>query len=217
MRLVTRGDLDGLTAAVILTLVEPIESILLIHPQDITDKRIEVTSNDVLANVPYDPRCGLWFDHHLLTDSNEKPPAEFQGRYAIAPSAARLVYDYYLERSPGAPRLLRLADLVAETDRLDAAQLTPDDVEHPRDYILLGYTIDSRTGLGGFEDYFFRLVEWLKTMSIAEVLEQPEGRERAERIFREHADFRRLLHPHSLLPPNHFLPHLPAPPPPPAS
>jgi len=58
----------------------------------------------------------MWFDHHLLTDSNEKPPAEFQGRYAIAPSAARLVYDYYLERHPGDPRLLRLAELLETLD-----------------------------------------------------------------------------------------------------
>jgi hypothetical protein len=199
MRLITRGDLDGLTSAVILTLAEPIESILLVHPQDITDKRVDVTANDVLANVPYDPRCGMWFDHHLLTDSNEKPPVAFQGRYGLAPSAARLVYDYYLERNPGDPRLLRLAELVAETDRLDAAQLTPDDVETPRDYILLGYTIDSRTGLGGFEDYFLRLVEWLKTMSIGEVLAQPEVAERVERIFREQAEFRLLLQRNSFL------------------
>src|SRR5258707_11266383 len=79
MRLITRGDLDGLTSAVILTLAEPIDEIMLVHPQDITDKQVEVRGDDVLANVPYDPRCGMWFDHHLLTDSNEKPPTEFQG------------------------------------------------------------------------------------------------------------------------------------------
>ena len=60
----------------------------------------------------------------------------------------------------------RLETLVKETDRLDAAQLTPDDVEHPRDYILLGYTIDSRTGLGDFNTYFLHLVDWLKTMGL---------------------------------------------------
>src|SRR6476619_473080 len=169
MRLVTRGDLDGLTSAVIITMKETVDGILLVHPQDITDKRADIRPDDILVNLPYDPRCGMWFDHHLLTDSNEKPPAEFRGRYGLAPSAARLVYDYYLERHPGDPRLLRLASLVAETDRLDAAQLTPDDVEHPRDYILLGYTIDSRTGLGKFEDYFRKLVEWLKVLPIEAV------------------------------------------------
>src|SRR5688572_2075331 len=100
MRLVTRGDLDGLTSAVIITLEESIDDILLVHPQDITDRAVEIRSDDVLANLPYDERCGMWFDHHLLTESNQKPPENFKGRYGLAPSAARLVYDYYLERDP---------------------------------------------------------------------------------------------------------------------
>ena len=77
MRLVTRGDLDGLTSAVIVTLKEPIDEVLLIHPQDITDKKVPIRSDDILANVPFHPDAGLWFDHHLLTDSNEKPPEGF--------------------------------------------------------------------------------------------------------------------------------------------
>ncbi len=193
MRLVTRGDLDGLTSAVIITLKERIDEISLIHPQDITDKKVEIRGDDILTNVPYHPNCGMWFDHHLLTDSNEKPPANFKGRYRVAPSAARLVYEYYLEKYPNDPDLQRLSKLVDETDRLDAAQLTPQDVEHPRDYILLGYTIDSRTGLGQFENYFQKLVQWLQTMPIEQVLEQPEVKERVERIRREQEEFRRLL------------------------
>ena len=193
MRLVTRGDLDGLTSAVIITMKEPVDELLLVHPQDITDKAIEVRPDDILVNLPYDPRCGMWFDHHILTDSNEKPPDNFRGRYGLAPSAARLVYEYYLERDPGDEALRRLGPLVDETDRLDAALLTPDDVENPRDYILLGYTIDSRTGLGGFEDYFHTLVEALKTKSIQEVLALPVVRERVNRIRSDQADFKRLL------------------------
>jgi len=193
MRLVTRGDLDGLTSAGIITLAERIDQILLIHPQEITDRRIEIRGDDILANVPYDPRCGKWFDHHLLTPSNQAPPVHFDGRHALTPSAARLVYEYYLERHPKDPELLRLSKLVDETDRLDGARLTPDDVENPRDYILLGYTIDSRTGLGSFDDYFRKLVEWLKSMSIDQVLQQPEVRARVERIRNEQERFRTLL------------------------
>jgi hypothetical protein len=193
MRLVTRGDLDGLTSAVIITMKERVDEILLVHPQDITDKTVEIRSDDILANVPYDPRCGMWFDHHLLTESNEKPPESFKGRYGLAPSAARLVYDYYVERHPDDAQLRRLERLVRETDRLDAAQLTPDDVEDPREYILLGYTIDSRTGLGGFEEYFRHLVELLKTKSIEDVLAEPEVRERIDRIRRDQVEFRSLL------------------------
>src|ERR1051326_3509076 len=193
MRLVTRADLDGLTSGVIITMKEPIDEILLVHPQDITDKRVEIRGDDILANVPYHPNAGKWFDHHLLTDSNEKPPADFEGRYRVAPSAARLVYEYYLEKDPDDSALKRLAKLVDETDRLDAAQLTPDDVENPQGTILLGYTIDSRTGLGSFEEYFRQLVAWLRTLSIDEVLQQPEVKRRVDRIRNEQEEFRSLL------------------------
>jgi nanoRNase/pAp phosphatase (c-di-AMP/oligoRNAs hydrolase) len=193
MRLVTRADLDGLTSAVLITMKEPIDEVELIHPQDITDKKFKVRSDDILANVPYDPNCGMWFDHHLLTESNEKPPAHFKGRYRVAPSAARLVYEYYLEKHPNDPDLLRMATLVDETDRLDGALLTPQDVEDPQGYILLGYTIDSRTGLGNYGGYFMKLVEWLKTMPIEKVLAQPEVRQRVDRLRAEQAEFTSLL------------------------
>ena len=193
MRLVTRGDLDGLTAAVIITMKEQIDEIVLVHPQDITDKVFQIRSDDILANVPYHPNAGIWFDHHLLTDSNEKPPAHFKGRHRLAPSAARLVYEYYLEKNPKDEELRKLERLVDETDRLDSAHLTPEDVESPKDYILLGYTIDSRTGLGGFEGYFTQLVEWLKVMPIEKVLEQPIVKERVDRIRREQSAFAELL------------------------
>ena len=190
MRLVTRADLDGLASAVIITMKEPIDEILLVHPQDITDKRVEIRPDDILANLPYHPNAGKWFDHHLLTDSNEKPPAEFEGRHRVAPSAARLVYEYYVEKDPS---LERFAKLVDETDRLDRAQLTLDDVESPQGTILLGYTIDSRTGLGNFEEYFRQLVAWLRTLPIEEVLQQPEVRRRVDRIRNEQEEFRSLL------------------------
>ncbi|GAC1436698.1 MAG: exopolyphosphatase [Thermoanaerobaculia bacterium] len=193
MRLVTRADLDGLTSAVIITMKEPIDKIVLVHPQDITDKKVEIRSDDILANVPYHPNAGMWFDHHLLTSSNEKPPANFKGLYRIAPSAARLVYEYYLERSPDDPQLERIAPLVDATDRVDAAQLSPDDVANPRDFILLGFTIDSRTGLGSFESYFLKLVDLLKRAPIEEIMKHPEVRERVERLKREQTDFTALL------------------------
>ena len=93
MRLVTRGDMDGLTCSVLITEMEEVDSIWLIHPQDITDKQFIVRSDDIFANLPYHPECGMWFDHHLLTDSNEKPPPNFKGMYRRAPSTARVIYE----------------------------------------------------------------------------------------------------------------------------
>jgi hypothetical protein len=187
MRLVTRGDLDGLTCAVIITSSEEIDEILLVHPQDVTDKRLAITEDDILANLPYQSGCGKWFDHHLLTESNERPPEKFEGRYGLSPSAARVVYEYYVTRNP---RIQNYERLLAETDRLDSAQLNLDDVLDPKDYILLGYTLDPRTGLGAYQDYFLRLVNWVKTRPIEEILALPEVQRRVARIKEQDAEFR---------------------------
>jgi nanoRNase/pAp phosphatase (c-di-AMP/oligoRNAs hydrolase) len=194
VRLVTRADLDGLTCAVLITSMETIDDVCLVHPQDITDKRVEITRNDILANLPYHPNCGKWFDHHLLTASNERPPALFEGRYALAPSAARVVFDHYLVDHPS---LRRFAKLVDETDRLDAAQLTMEEVTDPQDYILLGFTLDSRTGLGAYQDYFHKLLGWLRERPIAEVLQEPDVSDRVERMREQDQKFRKLTLLHS--------------------
>jgi hypothetical protein len=187
MRLVTRGDLDGLTSAVIITSCETIDEILLVHPQDITDKRLAITEDDIMANLPYQSGCGKWFDHHLLTESNERPPEVFEGRYGLAPSAARVVYEYYVGKNPGLQKYERLP---AETDRLDSAQLNIDDVLDPKDYILLGYTLDPRTGLGAYQDYFKKLAGWLRTRTIEEIMAEKEVRERVARIKEQDGKFR---------------------------
>jgi hypothetical protein len=194
MRLLTRGDLDGLTSAVIITSCETIEEVVLIHPQDITDKKFEVTGRDILANLPYHPQCGKWFDHHLLTQSNERPPAGFEGRYGLAPSAARVVFEYYVGAHP---EISRFETLLLETDRLDSAQLNIDDVLDPRDYILVGYTLDPRTGLGAYQDYFMKLLGWLKDKPIADILKEPEVAERVERLRDQDRQFREATVAHS--------------------
>ena len=55
MRLVTRADLDGLACALIASRHEKFDEIVLVHPQEITDKTVEITSDDILANLPYHP------------------------------------------------------------------------------------------------------------------------------------------------------------------
>lgn len=197
MRLVTRADMDGLASAVIITTCERIDEIVLIHPQDITDKRFAVSSDDILANLPYAPGCGKWFDHHLLTASNELPPERFDGKYGLSASAARNVYEYYL---PAHPEIRAFQTLVAEADRLDSAQLTSDDVLQPRGYVLLGLTLDPRTGLGSYRDYFHHLVRTLASgRPISETLAQPEVAERVERMRAQDAHFRAEMLAHSHL------------------
>lgn len=183
MRLVTRADLDGLACALVIVENEPsIDGIALIHPQEITDKKADIREGDIVANLPYHPACSRWFDHHLLTESNEKPPPSFDGIYRIAPSAAQLVWEYY-----GKPE--KYTQLIEETNRLDSAQLTEEDVLKPRDYILLGFTLDPRTGLGDENAYFLKLLDWLRVKSLKEVLLEDDVRRRIIRMFEQNEEF----------------------------
>ena len=118
---------------------------------------------------------------------NRRMAAYYDGRYGLAPSAARMVYEYYVGRRPDLQRYERL---LAETDRLDSAQLSIDDVLEPKDYILLGYTLDPRTGLGDYQNYFRKMVGWLKTAGIDEVMRQPEVKDRVDRIRAQDSAFR---------------------------
>ena len=187
MRLVTRGDLDGLACAVILAAHQELDEIVLVEPQRITDKEIEIHSDDIVANLPYAPGCAMWFDHHLLTPSNEKPPPDFVGRYRKAPSAAQLVWEFYGQES-------RYEELVHETNRVDSAQLSHKDVLQPEGYVLLGFTMDPRSGLGDDKQnyrYFQQCLNWLGTKgkSIEEVLMQPEVQLRVIKMFEQNEAF----------------------------
>ncbi len=190
MRLVTRGDLDGLTCAVLITYNEQIDSILLIHPQSITDREVEIRSDDIIANLPYHPNCAMWFDHHSHTATVAAPDAEFEGSFGYAPSAAHLVYAYF----GGKEAMPQFEELVHETDRLDSANLTPADVSGPQGYIKLGFTIDSRSGLGAFEGYFMTLVHLLRRdLPIEEVLKHPAVKRRCDLLQEADANFREAL------------------------
>ena len=182
MRLVTRADLDGLACAAIFMENESFDELLLVHPQQITDKKVEIRPDDTLANLPYHPNCGRWFDHHLLTESNEKPPAQFDGIYRQAPSAAQLVWEYY-----GKPEHHRR--MVEETDRFDSAQLSESDVLKPRSWVLLGFTVDPRTGHVGHEEYFRQCLDWLARESLDDILIKPEVRDRIQDMFEKNEAF----------------------------
>ena len=95
MRLLTRSDFDGSVCAAILEELGIVDEILYIHPKDLQDSKIDVTENDVIANVPYVEGCGLWFDHHSSEHERLHLNGKFKGSSELAPSAAEVVYNYY--------------------------------------------------------------------------------------------------------------------------
>ena len=97
MRLVTRSDLDGTVCAAILQELGLVDDVLYVHPKDLQDNAVEVTENDIIANAPYAVGCGLWFDHHASEQERLNLPYEFKGASRLLPSAAQVIYEYYID------------------------------------------------------------------------------------------------------------------------
>jgi hypothetical protein len=189
MRVLTRGDMDGLTSAVLLTLVHPIQEIRFAHPKDVQDGKVRCGAEDIVVNLPYVKGCGLWFDHHVSEERKLDEIGGFQGRFEVAPSAARVVYNHYKR-----PEFDRFGEMLRETDRIDSAQLTLQDVTRPEGWILLAYTLDPRTGLGPeFQKYFRWLVEFVKEVPLDKVLKHPEVKKRCDRVLQEIGEHREFL------------------------
>lgn len=196
MRLVTRSDFDGLACAAILEEMSVVDEVFYAHPKDIQDGKIAISENDVLANVPFVPGCGLWFDHH----SSEKERLDLEGKYKgacePAPSAARVIYDYYAKQPANIEKLKKFKELLKAVNKADSADFTPDEVENPEGWILLSLIADPRTGLG-YRHHFRisnfelmkRLPELLREKSADEILAMPDFAERVDAYFKENVNY----------------------------
>ncbi|MBI4286587.1 MAG: exopolyphosphatase [Chloroflexi bacterium] len=193
MRVLTRGDMDGLTSIVLLSLVENITEITFTHPKDMQDGKVPVTQNDIVINLPYVKGCGIWFDHHISEAKRASDLGAFKGKFAVAPSTARVIYDYYKH-----PEFERFKDLLEATDRLDSGRLTLEDVTNPSGWILLGLTLDPRSGLAmGFRDYFRWLATHIREMPLEKLLASPEVSQRSQRVRQEQEELKKVLLAHS--------------------
>ncbi|MCU0291100.1 MAG: exopolyphosphatase [Thermoanaerobaculaceae bacterium] len=193
MRLITRGDVDGLMCAVLLKAAGIVDTYVQAHPKEMQDGTVEVTADDIVCNLPYAPGCGMWFDHHSSESLPSRQPESFVGRYALAPSAARLVYEYWVDDHP---ELERFEPLLEVVDRFDSAQLTREDVLRPSPAMLLVYLLDPRTGLGYHHSFRISnkqmtqmMPDLLLTHAPEEILAMPDLQERvvAYRQMQEHA------------------------------
>ncbi|UCD36787.1 MAG: exopolyphosphatase [Fidelibacterota bacterium] len=185
MRAIYRGDLDGTVCTAILMDVGLVDEVIQAHPKDMQDKKVEVTDQDILCNLPYHPNCYMWFDHHSSEIDKADFPADFKGSVEVAPSAAGLVYKYFL---PDHPELKRFERIVHETDLLDSANLTLEQVKNPQGTFLLGFLLDPRTGMGLSRDFRISNYQWglqlpalITKHSIDEILAMPDTQERVQR------------------------------------
>lgn len=203
MRLVTRADFDGLVCGALITKFEPIESYLFVEPKFMQDGLVEVRKGDIIANLPFHPNCTLWFDHHITntTPHFDRPIMPGKGGFRLAPSAARVVCEYYTELSKldqfgAAARLTflnsaRMKYLLEETDKIDAGKLTREDVLNPQGYVLISMTTDGRNA--GDEPYWLRVIELLRDETLKNMLNDPEVKRRCQKILDEQEELRTIL------------------------
>ena len=200
MNLLTRSDFDGLACAVLFREIGLIGTWTFVHPKDLQDGLVKVTANDILANVPYVKGCGMWFDHHTSEWKRLGRPEGFVGSLREVDSAARVVYDYFKDRHD----LSRFDEMLDIVDRVDAGKLTAEELQNPTGWVLLGFVMDPRTGLGRFRDFRISnyqlmesLIEYCRTMSIEEIMAHPDVRERTDFYLSQSEKFVKMLLDHT--------------------
>ena len=189
-RLVTRSDFDGLVCAVLLNELDMVDEIKFVHPKDMQDGKVDITARDITTNLPYVAGAHLAFDHHLSETIRNQSGLKNHIIDAKAPSAARVVYDYY----GGAKAFPNItADMMDAVDKADSAQYVRDEIIQPTGWVLLNYLMDARTGLGRFREFrisnyalMMDLIQYCRTNGIDDILQLPDVKERIE-VYQEHA------------------------------
>lgn len=202
MRLVTRSDFDGLVTAVLLKKLNMIEDLKFVHPKDMQDGKVQINATDILTNVPHIEGCGMWFDHHASEVQRAKEEGfTYEGEVRIADSASRVVYDYFggLEKFG-----FELNSIMAGVDKADAAKFSKEDILHAQGWDLLSFIMDSRTGLGRYQDYTIsnyqlmeKLVDLCSHLSIEQILRDPDVKERVDRYNELYEPFKDMLEKHT--------------------
>ncbi len=200
MRLVTRSDFDGLACGALLLAAGVVDHWTFAHPKDLQDGLVEINENDCLANVPYVPGCGLWFDHHSSEHERLALEGKYKGESRITPSCARIIYEYY----GGKEKFPNFDDMMVAVDKVDSGDLTYDEIMNPTGWILVGFLMDPRTGLGRWRQFTVSNYQLMEKLMIAcrdktteEILAMPDVKERIEVYNEQTAKFKEMVTAHT--------------------
>ena len=133
----------------------------------------------------------LAFDHHLSETIRNTGERKNHIIEPEAPSAARVVYNYYggKEGFPGISE-----EMMEAVDKGDSAQFSREEILDPKGWVLLNYLMDARTGLGRFRDFrisnytlMMDLIKYCRNHGIDEILQLPDVKERVD-LYLEHSE-----------------------------
>lgn len=187
-RLITRSDMDGLVCGILLKELNIIDDIMFAHPKDMQDGLIEVGANDITTNLPYAKGAYISFDHHASEAKRIEGNPENHVIDIDAPSAARVVYDYF----GGAQAMPNISeDMMIAVDKADSANFTKEEILSPSGWGLLSFIMDARTGLGRFRDFnisnyqlMMQLIDYCRDHNdISDILNLPDVKERVDLYF----------------------------------
>lgn len=200
MRLVTRSDFDGLVCGALLLEAGIIDNWKFAHPKDLQDGLVPVDENDCLANVPYVEGCGLWFDHHSSEHERNQLEGKYKGESRVTPSCARIIYEYY----GGKERFPQYDEIMEAVDKVDSGDLTYDDIMNPQGWILVGFLMDPRTGLGRWRQFTISNYQLMEKLLVAcskntteEILNMSDVKERIEVYMEQTEKFKEMVLAHS--------------------
>jgi nanoRNase/pAp phosphatase (c-di-AMP/oligoRNAs hydrolase) len=137
------------------------------------------------------------FDHHHSETLRNRDDIMNHIIDPNAPSAARVVWQYY-----GGHEVFPQSwdEMMAAVDKGDSAQYNQEEVLQPKNWELLNFLMDARTGLGRFREFrisnynlMMDLIDYCKEHSIEEILDLPDVKERVELYFEQEARFKEQI------------------------
>ena len=134
------------------------------------------------------------FDHH---SSEEARIHQINNDFIFepsAPSCSRIIYEYFGGEDKFGSSWTEILEAV---DIADCSTYNEDDILHPKDWVLLNYITDPRTGFGYHKIFkisnlqlMHKLVNLLEPKTINKILKDPDVEERVKLYFEEQQQFK---------------------------
>ena len=204
-KIITHSDFDGIVSGAICSVALGIRKIYFAGPSTITKSLIPISENDIVCDLPYPLSCGLWFDHHEgnLQELRYRKidPATIRGRAGVSKSCARIVFEYFSERTR-LPEFIE--DAVKEADIIDSFEYRSiEDWRKESPGKIIDNSLNIKESSRHTMDSYMRAILFLLTeRSIEEVANTPKARERFEKYKREEEGMLRLIKESSTFMPN---------------
>lgn len=176
-RIVTHTDFDGVVSALIVRELFDIEQVTFAEPWQLQQRQFPVQKGDIIVDLPYGDGCAFWSDHHA-TSAPDAAKGVFDQH---AKSCARVVFEHFIKQHP---KLERFRPLVDAADKIDSADFTKEDLEHPDIFGKLSIAIrgdDKRKD----DEFRLFLLNMLAFQSAEQVINQPIIRTRVDEKLRQ--------------------------------